>query len=361
MPKPNAYFWKCRRVFLTGNTGFKGSWLSLWLQRLGAELTGYALPPPTKPSLFEIAKVGDGMRAISGDICDQKALENALEVASPEIVIHMAAQPLVRRSYSDPSETYRTNIMGTVSLFEAIRKTPSVRAVINVTTDKCYENREWIWGYRENDSLGGYDPYSSSKACSELITTAYRNSFFNPKTPLSKKVFIASARAGNIIGGGDWATDRLVPDIIAAFTREQPAILRYPEARRPWQHVLEPLCGYLLLAERLFENNDKFFGAWNFGPQDQDVESVAQLADLMVKLWHKPASWQIDKEQVAYEATILKLDTSKARHELGWQTHIRLKDALIMTIDWIRAYQNKSDMRQFTQQQIAAYENLVDG
>ena len=270
----NPSFWRSKKVFFSGHTGFKGSWLCLWLQQLGAEVTGYALAPPTSPSLFEVAHVAQGMKSLCGDIRDGAALAKAMREAVPDIVIHMAAQPLVRRSYLDPVETYSANVMGTVHLLEAVRQTQSVRAVVNVTSDKCYENKEWVWGYRESDPMGGFDPYSNSKGCAELVTAAYRNSFFNPAKYSEHHVALASVRAGNVIGGGDWAEDRLIPDILAAFEKSQPVVIRNPHAIRPWQHVLEPLAGYLQLAQKLYEDGATYAEGWNFGPNDEDAQPV---------------------------------------------------------------------------------------
>ena len=275
----DADFWRGRRVFLTGHTGFKGGWLALWLQRLGADVTGYALDPPTTPSLFAVARVGAGMRSIINDIRDAETLAQAMREAQPEIVIHMAAQPLVRYSYQAPVETYATNVMGTVHLLEAVRQTDSVRAVVNVTSDKCYENREWVWGYRENEPMGGYDPYSNSKGCAELVTAAYRNSYFNPAQYSQHGVALASARAGNVIGGGDWAEDRLIPDILRAIAAGEAVNIRSPHAIRPWQHVLEPLSGYLLLAQRLIEDGPAHAEGWNFGPSEEDARPVQWIVE----------------------------------------------------------------------------------
>ena len=351
-------FWRGRRVFLTGHTGFKGSWLSLWLQSLGAQLTGYALKPPTNPSLFEVASVAQGMISIEGDIRDLAHFRESMQSAQPEIVIHMAAQPLVRQSYQDPVETYSTNVLGTVNLFEAVRATPCVKAVVNITTDKCYENREWVWGYRESDPMGGYDPYSSSKGCAELVSAAYRSSFFNPKDYAKHGVAVATARAGNVIGGGDWAQDRLVPDILAAFKKGVPAQIRNPHATRPWQHVLEPLRGYLMLAERLVEEGPKYAEAWNFGPNDEDAKPVGWVATEMAKRWGTNAAWNAYKGCHPHEAHYLKLDISKAREGLGWAPRLRIADALDLVIDWTEAYAAGKDMNEFTLSQIVNYQEL---
>jgi CDP-glucose 4,6-dehydratase len=352
----NPSFWSGKKVFLTGHTGFKGSWLSLWLQQLGAEVTGYALPPPTNPSLFDVAHVAQGMHSIIGDIRDGVILINAMRDAAPEIVIHMAAQPLVRRSYVDPVETYSTNVMGTVHLLEAVRQTPSVRAVVNVTTDKCYENKEWVWGYRESEPMGGFDPYSSSKGCAELVTAAYRNSFFNAQKYSEHQVALATARAGNVIGGGDWAVDRLIPDILAAFEKAQTVVIRNPHATRPWQHVLEPLRGYLTLAEKLCTDGAAFAEAFNFGPQSDDAQPVEWIVRQLASKWADGASWKIDVGDHPHEASYLKLDISKAGHRLNWQPAMRIDQALSLIVDWARERQAGSNMCSFTHSQIQAYQ-----
>lgn len=352
----NPTFWKGKRIFLTGHTGFKGGWLSLWLQQLGAEVTGYSLPAPTKPSLYAYAQVAEGIKSIIGDIRDSTRLTAEINKAAPEIVIHMAAQPLVRRSYIDPIETYSTNVMGTVHLLEAIRQCSSVRAVVNITTDKCYENKEWIWAYRENEAMGGYDPYSNSKGCSELVTSAYRNSFFNPKKYDQHGVAIATARAGNVIGGGDWAADRLIPDIVSAFAQGRPVVIRNPYAIRPWQHVLEPLRGYLTLAERLYKDGAAFADAFNFGPDNDDTKSVEWIVSKLADFWGGGASWSIDSGEQPHEAILLKLDISKAAHYLDWYPKLDLEQALQLTVDWIKGLQHGVDMRVLTLSQITAYQ-----
>lgn len=354
----NPAFWRGRRVFLTGHTGFKGSWLSLWLQKLGAELTGFALPPPTRPSLFEAARVDQGMTSVIGDIRDPGALAAALQRANPDVVIHMAAQPLVRRSYQDPVETYSTNVMGVVHLLEAVRRVPGVRAVLNVTTDKCYDNREWSWGYRENEALGGHDPYSSSKACAELVTAAYRSSFFSGAG--GSGAGIATARAGNVIGGGDWAADRLVPDMVAAFERGQPVRVRSPHAVRPWQHVLEPLRGYLSLSQALVERGPAVAQAWNFGPSDDDARPVAWVVEHMAGAWGEGAGWALDPGEHPHEASCLKLDISKARQGLGWHPRLRLPQAIALVVEWHRATGGGQDPRAVTSAQIDHYQTLAD-
>lgn len=355
----NPKFWRGRRVFLTGHTGFKGGWLSLWLQQLGAELTGYALPAPTQPSLFEIARVAEGMTSVIGDVRDAAALTQAMRAAEPEIVIHMAAQPLVRYSYAEPVETYVTNVMGTVHLLEAVRQCPSVRAVVNVTTDKCYENKEWVWPYRENEPMGGHDPYSSSKACAELVTAAYRASFFHPDKYDQHRVGVASARAGNVIGGGDWAADRLIPDILTAYAQGQPVVIRNPHAVRPWQHVLEPLRGYLILAERLYREGAAFAEAFNFGPRSDDAQPVQWIVQRLAALWGDAAKWQVVAGDHPHEATLLKLDISKAAQRLDWRPALHLEQALSLTVDWARGLQRGADARALTLDQIQTYQTAA--
>jgi CDP-glucose 4,6-dehydratase len=352
-------FWRGKRVFLTGHTGFKGGWMSLWLQSLGARVTGYALEPPTEPSLFDEAKVGEGMNSVLSDIRDLGTLRQSMQSAQPEIVIHMAAQPLVRHSYQHPVDTYATNVMGTVHLLEAVRHTPGVKAVVNITTDKCYENREWVWGYRESEPMGGYDPYSSSKGCAELVTAAYRSSYFGAHAYSQHGVAVATVRAGNVIGGGDWAPDRLVPDLLASFEAGKAAIIRRPNAIRPWQHVLEPLRGYMTLAERLYQQGPEYAEAWNFGPNDEDAKPVAWIAETMAELWGKGATWQVDADEHPHEATYLKLDISKARSRLGWHPRLDLHRALELVVDWSRARIAGADVRQHTLGQIHWYQALT--
>ena len=354
-------FWRGKRVFLTGHTGFKGSWMSLWLQSLGAELTGFALAPPTQPSLFDEARVADGMRSMIGDVRSLAALQQAMQLAEPEIVIHMAAQPLVRYSYQNPVETYATNVMGTVHLLEAVRTTPGIKAVVNITTDKCYENREWAWGYRENEPMGGYDPYSNSKGCAELVAAAYRSSFFNANNYAQHGVAVATVRAGNVIGGGDWAQDRLIPDILAAFEKGKLVDIRNPHAVRPWQHVLEPLRGYLTLAERLYELGTDYAEGWNFGPNDEDAKPVGWIVAKMAGLWGSDANWKIDTGAHPHEAAYLKLDISKARSRLDWHPALRLDDALKLIIDWAKQRQAAADIRTLTLAQISTYQSLTQG
>jgi len=350
----NSLFWSGKKVFVTGHTGFKGSWLCLWLQQLGVEVTGYALHPPTNPSLFEVAQVARGMKSIIGEIRDGTKLTNAMQQAAPDIVIHMAAQPLVRRSYVDPVETYSTNVMGTVYLLEAIRQTQSVRSVVNVTTDKCYENKEWVWGYRESEPIGGFDPYSSSKGCSELVSAAYRNSYFNIDKYAEYPVAMATARAGNVIGGGDWSTDRLIPDIIRAIEKGQCVSVRNPQAIRPWQHVLEPLGGYLLLAEKLWTDGLQFAEAFNFGPFPEDSKRVDWVVEKMVTSWGNDASWKFASDDV-HEANFLKLDISKAKEKLEWTPRWPLEVAIQHILDWHKAYLNGENMRDVTLRQISSF------
>src|ERR1700733_14791106 len=315
---PSA-FWRDRRVFLTGHTGFKGGWMALCLSWLGATVRGYALDPPTTPNLFNAAGVGTLLDDIRGDIRDAVSLDRAMQEFAPEVIFHMAAQPLVRFSYQDPIGTYETNVIGTARVLDAIRRTPSVRAVVSVTTDKCYENKEWIWGYRETDPLGGYAPYSSSKACAELVSAAYRQSYF-PITRLAEhRVALATARAGNVIGGGDWSVDRLIPDRVRGFLAGEPVCIRRPNAIRPWQHVLEPLHGYILLAERLLTADPRYATAYNSGPTEDDAQPVQWIVERMTKFWGNNASWTLDPDPGVHEAGYLKLDASRARAELSWR------------------------------------------
>lgn len=352
----NPAFWNKRRVLLTGHTGFKGGWTSLWLQALGANLVGYALAPPSTPNMFEVAGVGDGMTSVIGDIRDLDKLRGVFAEHKPEIVLHMAAQPLVRYSYIEPVETYSVNVMGTVHLLEAVRSSAGVRAIVNITTDKCYENREWAWGYRENEAMGGYDPYSSSKGCAELVSSAYRSSFFGAETHAQHRVALATGRAGNVVGGGDWAQDRLVPDILAAFEQGEAVNIRNPNAIRPWQHVLEPVRGYLTLAERLFECGPSYAEAWNFGPSEEDAKPVAWIVEQMAEMWGRDARWKVDTGEHPHEANYLKLDISKARTRLEWHPKLRLKDALALIIDWSKSRRGGADMRELTLAQIRDYQ-----
>ncbi len=354
-------FWAGKTVLLTGHTGFKGSWLSLWLQTLGANVIGYALAAPTHPSLFAAANVAEGMVSIESDIRDFAALASVFKKYQPEIVIHMAAQPLVRYSYANPIETYSTNVMGTVHLLEAARLTGSVRAIVNVTSDKCYENREWAWGYRENEAMGGYDPYSNSKGCAELVVSAYRSSYFNPDNFNDHRVALASARAGNVIGGGDWAEDRLIPDIMRAIIQGTAVTIRNPHAIRPWQHVLEPLSGYLLLAQKLYQQGAVYGEGWNFGPNDEDAKPVAWIVDRLTQSWGEGASWAEDNGDHPHEAHYLKLDCSKAKMRLNWRPRWPLDETLALIVDWHRAHQRGENMRDVSLAQIQRYALAMNG
>ena len=350
--------WQGRRVFLTGHTGFKGSWLALWLSKLGAQIRGYALDPCTEPNIFNLASVDAIVEDIRGDIRDSAKLEASITEFAPEVVFHLGAQPIVRRSYADPVGTYSTNVMGTVHLMEAIRKTPSVRAVVCVTTDKCYQNQEWIWPYRETDPLGGYDPYASSKACAEIVSAAYRSSFFPTERLHEHHVTLATARAGNVIGGGDWSEDRLIPDLIRGFRSNQPVLIRRPNAIRPWQHVLDPLHGYMMLAQELLAQPVRFASAYNFGPGDEDIWPVERIATKLAEMWGNGASWIRDAVPSVHEDHVLRLDASKARVELGWKPRLRIEAALEGTMAWYRAWNHGDNMAQFTQKQIAEYQRL---
>jgi len=349
----NIDFWRGKRVFLTGHTGFKGGWAVLWLQSLGAIVKGYALEPNTTPSLFEVANISEGIQSEFGDVRDLDKLKKSLVEFSPEIVLHMAAQPLVRLSYQDPIGTYQTNIMGTINLFEAVRASDSVKAVVNVTTDKCYENNECTWGYRENEAMGGHDPYSSSKGCSELVTSAYRRSFFGSNS----KVSLGSARAGNVIGGGDWSQDRLIPDALHAFGANEAAAIRNPLATRPWQHVLEPISGYLTLAENLYLDGESYAEGWNFGPKDEDVKPVGEVMDYLVAHWPADVSWELDGSEQAHEAQLLKLDISKVKARLKWEPKWELSKTLQSIIEWHQSWLDGADMRSVTRGQISNYED----
>lgn len=344
-------FWKGKRVLLTGHTGFKGSWLSLWLQAMGCQVRGIALPPPTTPSLFETARVGADMDHQTCDIRDYPRLQLLFREFKPEIVFHMAAQPLVRRSYQQPIETYATNVMGTVHVLEAARQAGSVKSIVNITTDKCYENREWAWGYRENEPMGGFDPYSNSKGCAELVSSAYRQSFLQ-----AEGIALATARAGNVIGGGDWAEDRLVPDILRALQQDQAVLIRNPHAIRPWQHVLEPLSGYLLLAQQLYERGQEYAEGWNFGPRDEDAQPVQWIVEHLCQAWGNDAHWTLQPGNHPHEANYLKLDISKARQYLRWTPRWTLETALSRIVDWHRAWQQGADMRTVCLDQITQYQ-----
>lgn len=348
----NLEFWKGKRVFITGHTGFKGGWTSLWLKKLGANVKGYALEPSTLVSFYDVAKVADGIESQFGDVRDLDLLRKSMLAFAPEIVIHMAAQPLVRASYNDPVGTYQTNVIGTVNLFEAIRSCDSVKAVVNVTTDKCYQNNEWEWGYRETEPMGGYDPYSNSKGCSELVTSAYRQSFFNQRSAVS----LASARAGNVIGGGDWSDDRLIPDALKAFDARKPVVIRNPLATRPWQHVLEPISGYLTLAEKLYVFGNEFAEGWNFGPNEGDTRPVGEVMDYLVAHWPSKGSWVLDENEQPHEAQLLKLDISKAKSRLNWEPKWSLNKALESIIQWHHSWLDGDEMQATTLSQINEYE-----
>ena len=351
----NPEFWQGKRVFITGHTGFKGAWLSLWLGELGAIVKGYSLPAPTNPNLFAVANVSLGMNSEIGDVRDFEHLYASIAEFRPQIVFHLAAQPLVRYSYRNPIETYSTNVIGTVHLLEAIRLIGGVKAVVNVTSDKCYENREWIWAYRENEALGGHDPYSNSKGCVELVTSAYRNSYFNVNDFSQHGTALASVRAGNVIGGGDWAEDRLIPDILRSFQNNKPILLRNPHAIRPWQHVLEPLSGYLLVAQKLFFDGVAFAESWNFGPSDDDAKSVQFIVEQMVTLWENGVSWQLDGDAHPHEANYLRLDCSKAKSRLGWRACWDLPSTLERIVLWQKAWLDGKNMHKYSLKEIRDY------
>lgn len=342
-------FWQGKRVFLTGHTGFKGSWMALWLQQMGADVYGFALEPPTTPSLFVQADVANGMHHRIGDVRSLIEVQDAIREADPEIILHMAAQPLVRTSYAEPVETYATNVMGTVHVLEAARACTRLKSIVVVTTDKCYENREWVWGYREHEAMGGYDPYSSSKGCAELVTAAYRRSFME-----AQGVALASARAGNVIGGGDYAQDRLIPDAIRAFSEGKPVRVRNPLATRPWQHVLEPLSGYLILAEALWHRGAEVAEAWNFGPRDEDCKAVGWILEAFTKAWGEGVTWEYDTAQHPHEARFLKLDCSKAQNGLQWHPRWTVKETLSRIATWHKQ-QGRSEARDLCLQEIKDY------
>jgi CDP-glucose 4,6-dehydratase len=354
-----ADFWSGKRVFITGHTGFKGGWLALWLESLGAKVAGYSLSAPTEPSLCELAAVENSIASTRNDIRNAESLRESVQRFEPAIVLHLAAQALVRPSYEDPVGTYSSNVMGTVNVLESVRQCPAVRAVVIVTSDKCYENRERAEGYREDEAMGGYDPYSSSKGCAELVTAAYRNSFFNPSDYARHKVGLASGRAGNVIGGGDWARDRLIPDMIRAMSAGDPVKIRNPNAVRPWQHVLEPLAGYLLLARRLYEEGPKLSGGWNFGPLDGDTRKVRDIVERVTDQWGEGARWEADPGEHPHEARFLKLDCSRAHALLGWRPRLDTNTALAWTVDWYKAWRAGKDVRALCLQQISTYSSLA--
>jgi CDP-glucose 4,6-dehydratase len=353
-------FWKDKKVFITGHTGFKGAWLYMWLSQLGANVTGYSLAPPTSPNLYDICKLSQTPQSIIGDIRNKQLLKEAILLAKPDIIFHLAAQPLVRDSYRMPVETYETNVMGTVNLFDAVREAIAlgnkIKAIVNVTTDKCYENKEWEWGYRENDSLGGYDPYSNSKACSELVTSSFRNAFFPSKDYDRHGLAIATARAGNVIGGGDWSDERLIPDCIRSLILKEPIIIRNPYAIRPWQHVLEPLSGYLILAQKLYQSGTIFDGAWNFGPQDKDCRTVSYIVEQLCKKWKNYTNLTlIQGTKELHEAQLLKLDCSKAITKLGWKPRWDINTAIDKIVEWTETYLANGDVYNVCMTQITEY------
>jgi CDP-glucose 4,6-dehydratase len=349
-----AAFWQGKRVLLTGHTGFKGSWLTLWLQSLGAQVTGFALAPNTEPNLYELARVEEGIDDQRGDLRDLGALLELIAEAQPEIVLHLAAQPLVREGYRDPLGTYSSNVMGTLNLLEAIRQVGGVRACVLVTTDKVYANQEWLWPYRENEPLGGHDPYSSSKACCELLAQSYAASFFPADKYAEHGLALATARAGNVLGGGDFAPERLIPDVLKAWSAGEPVTLRYPQAVRPWQHALEPLAGYLQLAAALYEHGPDYAGAWNFGPGDNDMCSVGQVVSILAERWPDAPGLKVESSDL-HEAGLLRLDSSRARQRLDWKPRWSLQDCLRHTLDWHLAWQAGQDMRAFTLEQLDLY------
>ena len=351
-------FWSGKRVFLTGHTGFKGGWFALWLGELGAEVTGYSLEPPTNPSFFELARIADSCRSLLADVRDIRRLEQAMAAVRPEIVFHLAAQSLVRESYVDPVGTYATNVLGTANVLEAVRRVPEVKAVVIVTSDKCYENRESTLAFRESDRLGGHDPYSNSKACAELVTQAFRDSFFADKDG-GRTVGVASARAGNVIGGGDWAKDRLLPDYVRAIVAGRPVRIRRPDAVRPWQHVLDPLSGYLQLGERLFDEGAPWAQGWNFGPDEGDARNVRWVVDEFTRLWGAGARWEIDAAAHPHEAGMLRLDISEARERLGWRPTWDIGKALEHTVAWYRGYATGADLRALSLAQIDEFETAT--
>ncbi len=355
----NPVFWHGKAVLITGHTGFKGSWISLWLEEKGAQVIGYSLAPPSSPNFFEVGKIANGICSLNGDVRDLELLKSVIQNHQPEIIIHMAAQPLVRDSYKNPVETYQTNVMGTVNVLEAVRQTSCVKVVLIITSDKCYENREWLWGYREDEPMGGYDPYSSSKSCAEIVTAAYRRSFFSGSKISDRGVAIATARAGNVIGGGDWGKDRLVPDIMRAVVQGKPVTIRFPHAVRPWQHVLEPLDGYLRLIEKLWEEGERFAGGWNFGPESNGCKPVSWILATLNELWKDGVKWEADENMFnPHEAHYLKLDCSKAASLLGWRPKLDLYSALDLVVEWYAGFLSNEDMRELSKRQLARYEDI---
>jgi CDP-glucose 4,6-dehydratase len=352
----NDNFWMGKKVLITGHTGFKGSWLCTWLRLMGAEVTGFSLPPKSDPNLFTVAEVERNIRSIIGNIQNYSELKNAITSSDPEIIFHMAAQAFVRYSYVQPVETYLTNVMGTVNLLEAVRSAESVKTIVNVTTDKCYEDQDWVWGYREIDRLGGYDPYSSSKTCSEIVTSAYRSSFF---TNSERQISIATARAGNVIGGGDWSADRLIPDAIKAFNNNNVLNIRNPNAIRPWQHVLEPLAGYLKLAEKLCTSGDQYAGAWNFGPNDVDAISVESIIKIMASNWKQEVKTKVSKGNHPHETNVLKLDNTKSKEKLQWKPRLSINKSIELVLEWNNAYIAGEKMKRVTENQIENYMKAI--
>jgi len=350
--------WQGRRVLLTGHTGFKGGWLALWLSRLGAKVRGYSLDPSTEPNMFTLAAVRKVVEDTRGDVRDSANLENSMRDFAPEVVFHLAAQPIVRRSYADPVGTYTTNVLGTVHVLEAVRRTPSVRAVVCITTDKVYQNQEWVWPYRETDVLGGYDPYASSKACAEIITAAYRSSFFSYGRFHEQPVALATARAGNVIGGGDWTDRQLIPDTILALSHGRPVVLRHPEATRPWQHVLDCLSGYLALGEALHDDASRFANEWNFGPPDDHMQPVSRVAEMLAKHWGLAHTWERDPGQHPHEESDLSLNSQKANRELGWACRLSLDQALAWTASWYRSHADGARAQTLCEEQITRYMEL---
>ncbi len=350
-----AEFWHNKSVFITGHTGFKGTWISLYLKKLGAKLAGFSLPPVQDEGIYNVTKMDSFMDSTLADIAELDKLTRALTDSNPEIILHLAAQPLVAQSYDDPIETYTTNVIGTANLLQSARGLRNLRGLVVITTDKCYQNNEWLWGYREVDRLGGHDPYSSSKACAELVTESFRNSFFSPEDYDNHGVAIATARAGNVIGGGDWADDRLIPDAVRAIRDNLSLPVRCPNSVRPWQHVLDPLHGYLMLAQKLYENGTEFGEAWNFGPAESSHVAVETVLDSFYRSWPDNAGWSKDPDFHPHEAGLLKLDCSKANQRLAWQPKLDLQKAIKLTVDWYQAYLGEKDMLPFTEQQIQAF------
>lgn len=352
----NRSFWKNKRVFITGHTGFKGSWLSFWLSQIGAEVKGFALPPEVFPSLYQVLKLDEQINSAIGNICDYEHLEKELVQFEPDIIIHLAAQAIVRVSYEDPIETFQTNVIGTANLLNISRSLKKLKAFVSVTSDKCYENNEWVWKYRETDAMGGWDPYSASKGCAEIVTASFRRSFLQNDTNRKNMAGIATARAGNVIGGGDWSKDRLIPDIMRAFSEKKEVIIRNPSAVRPWQYILDLLYGYIRLAENLCHDPVKYSEAWNFGPSEQDEQSVKYIIDKMMQIWGEETTWKMDNSKNPHEASYLKLDSSKARMHLNWENQITLDDTLKFLTIWYKKYYNGDNMFEFSRQQIRSYE-----